>query len=62
MLTIHNLEVRFDVEAGDEDTAFGRLFAEHINRWSQRHEAERSRLAELQDERALGDQDGEQAW
>ncbi len=61
MLTIHNLEVRFDVEA-DDDATFGRLFAEHVRRWSRRFEEERRRLGELERERALGDRDDGEPW
>ena len=56
MLTIHNLEVRFDVDADDGDV-FSRLFAEHIRQWSRRWEAERCRQEEVAGERALGDRD-----
>jgi hypothetical protein len=58
MLTIHNLEVRFDVDADDNDV-FSRLFAEHIRQWSRRWEVERSRQEEVAGERALGDHDVE---
>jgi hypothetical protein len=61
MVTIHNLEVRFDVEA-DDDEVFGRLFAEHITRWSRRREAERQRLRAVDREQALGDRDAEEPW
>jgi hypothetical protein len=60
-LTIHNLEVRFDVEA-DDDEVFSRLFAEHIRRWSRRHEAEHQRLREVDREQALGDTGSEEPW
>ncbi len=65
MLTIHDLEVRFDV-AGDEDAAvFGRMFADHIRRWSQARDMERGRRREMERERSLGDRDaahGEVGW
>jgi hypothetical protein len=65
MLTIHDLEVRFDV-AGDDDAAvFGRLFADHIRRWSQAQEMARGRRREMERERSLGDRDtapGEVDW
>lgn len=56
MLTIHDLEVRFDV-AGDDATVFGRMFADHIRRWSQARDMERGRRREMERERSLGDQD-----
>jgi hypothetical protein len=57
MMTVHDLQVRFDV-AGDEDAAvFGRMFADHIRQWSQAQEQERCRRREMERERSLGDQD-----
>jgi hypothetical protein len=57
MLTIHDLEVHFDV-AGDDDAAvFGRMFADHIRRWSQAQEMARCRRREVEHERSLGDGD-----
>jgi hypothetical protein len=54
MLTIHDLEVRFDV-AGDDAAVFGRMFADHIRRWSQAQDLERGRRREMERERSLGD-------
>ncbi len=65
MLTIHDLQVRFDVAGDDDAAAFGRLFADHIRRWSQAQEVARSRRREMERERSLGDQDvpgGEVGW
>jgi hypothetical protein len=64
MLTIHDLEVRFDV-AGDDAAVFGRMFADHVRRWSQARDLERGRRREMERERSLGDQDaapGEVDW
>jgi hypothetical protein len=64
MLTIHDLEVRFDV-AGDDEAVFGRMFADHIRRWCQVRDAEQSRRREMESERSLGDRDagpGEVDW
>ncbi len=65
MLTIHDLQVQFDV-AGDGDAAtFSRMFAEHISRWSQDREMHQARRRELDRERSLGDQEaaaGEEGW
>jgi hypothetical protein len=56
MLTIHDLQVHFDV-AGDSDAAvFGRMFAEHIKRWNQAQELDRARRRQMECERSLGDQ------
>jgi len=65
MLTIHDLQVHFDV-AGDDDAAtFSRLFAEHIGRWSQTRDMDQARRRQMERERSLGDQEaaaGEVAW
>ncbi len=57
MLTIQNLEVRFDVAADDDSAVFGRLFADHMRRWSQAQETARCRRREVEHERALGDRE-----
>jgi uncharacterized membrane protein len=55
MLTIHNLEVTFDV-AGDDNAVFARMFAAHIQRWSDDRAQERSRAMDAARERSV---DGE---
>jgi hypothetical protein len=43
-VTIHNLEVRFDVPAGSDEEVFARLFERHIKAWQRLYgEAERYR-------------------
>jgi hypothetical protein len=60
MITIHNLDVRFDVEGGTDDAVFTRRFEEHIQAW-QRRQKESERRARLdQEERELGDRDREE--
>jgi hypothetical protein len=63
VLTIQNLEVRFDVAGDDDAAAFGRLFADHIRRWDQAQETARCRRREVERARVLGDQEtpGEEA-
>ena len=65
MLTIHDLQVHFDV-AGDDDAAvFSRMFADHIRRWSQAREIDRCRRREMERERSLGDRErlpGRESW
>jgi hypothetical protein len=44
---------------------FGRMFADHIGRWSQAQEADRCRRRDMERERSLGDRDtasGEVDW
>ncbi len=64
MLTIHDLQVQFDV-AGDDDATFSRLFAEHIGRWSQGRDKDQARRRQMERERSLGDREpgaGEVDW
>jgi hypothetical protein len=57
VLTIHNLEVRFDVAAGSDEEVFARLFERHINAWQRlAAEAERRRRMSERD-RAIEDLD-----
>jgi hypothetical protein len=57
MLTIHHLEVRFDVASGSDEAVFARLFERHMDAWQRlADEAEqRRRLSEA--DRALDDRD-----
>lgn len=59
MVTIHNLEVQFDV-AGDDDAVFARLFAAHIQRWNERAEQDRLRARDAARERSVGESPGEE--
>ncbi len=65
MLTIHDLEVHFDVADSDDAAVFSRMFADHIRRWSQAREMDRCRRREMERERSLGDREaaaGEAEW
>lgn len=65
MLTINDLQVHFDVDGEGDAATFGRMFADHIGRWSQAREAERCRRRDMERERSLGDRDtasGEVDW
>jgi hypothetical protein len=53
MITIHNLEIQFDVEGGDEDEVFKQKFASCIGHWSRESETERMRIQQMQRERSL---------
>ena len=55
MITIQNLEIRFDVEGDDDREAFARLFNEFIKRWSSQAEEQRQRESEAMRERSLAD-------
>jgi hypothetical protein len=58
MLTIHTLEVRFDVDSDDTAT-FSRLFTEHITRWSRLQGEVQARCRASDTERTIGDEGGE---
>ncbi|MGW7253712.1 putative phage tail protein [Streptomyces sp. NPDC054834] len=53
-VTIHNLEVRFQVE-GDDGAVFTRLFNKHIQAWAKLYEAECARTQHTRAERSFGD-------
>ena len=55
MITIHNLEVRIDVEGDDDRETFARLFSEFIQQWSRAEEAEKRRENDAARERSLTD-------
>lgn len=60
-VTIHNLEVRFDVEGEGDEAVFTRLFAEHIRQWKSEEEERKRRECRSNQERALGDRRAEGA-
>ena len=65
MLTIHDLQVHFDVDGDGDAATFSRMFAEHISRWSRDRETNQARRREMDRERSLGDQEptvGEMSW
>ena len=53
MVTINNLDVRFEVESEDEQ-AFGRLFKVYIARWQQQQQERQDRERKIERERSLG--------
>ena len=55
MVTIHNLEVRMDVQGGSDEAAFVRLFNKYIKLWSE-EVARRKYLSRcVAKDRSLGD-------
>ena len=55
MITIHNLEVRFEVEGDGDEAVFARLFNRYMDEWA-RLQQEQQRLDQMaNNERALGD-------
>lgn len=62
MVTIHNLEVRLDVEGEGDEVVFAKLFDKYIRMWSRRMEEAKARHKMAEAHRSLGDrapQDGE---
>jgi len=57
MVTVHNLEVRFDVEGEGDDASFARLFERHIRQWSQKADEAKERERRGARERSLGDRE-----
>jgi uncharacterized protein YdcH (DUF465 family) len=53
--TIHNLEVRFDVEGEGDDAVFTRLFEKHIRVWDKMKTEMKARQRFMEAERSLGD-------
>lgn len=58
MITINNLEVRFDVE-GDGRDEFERLFREAMRRWETENAHRRDRERRARRDSAVGDHAGE---
>jgi hypothetical protein len=55
MVTIHNLEVRFDVEGEGDEAVFSRLFAKHARAWQRQLADAERRARESEKDRSLGD-------
>ncbi|MDX3225194.1 putative phage tail protein [Streptomyces sp. ME19-01-6] len=55
-VTIHHLEVRFQVD-GDDGAVFTRLFNKHIQAWAKLYEDQCARARHTETERRFGDQE-----
>ena len=55
MVTIHNLEVSFDVEGEGDEAVFARLFDKYIKRWSCLEAEMKTREHRLESDSALVD-------
>jgi hypothetical protein len=55
MVTIHNLEVSFDVQGEGDEAAFAKLFDKYIKRWSRLEAEMKARQRRFETERALVD-------
>jgi hypothetical protein len=55
MVTINNLEVRFEVEGDGDQAVFAKLFETHIRQWGRLQAEAEARKRMTDAERALGD-------
>jgi hypothetical protein len=58
MVTIHNLEVQFDVEGEGDEAVFARLFEINMRRWMRAEQQARERDRRMQAESSV---DGQRA-
>ena len=52
-VTIHNLEVSFQVEGEGDEAVFAKLFEKYVNRWSRLQAEAKARQARLECDRSL---------
>lgn len=55
MFTIHNLEVRLDVEGQGDEAVFAKLFDKYIRKWNRAAEEAKARQRLTDEHRSLGD-------
>jgi hypothetical protein len=53
MVTIHNLEVNFEVEGEGDEVVFAKLFDKYIKRWSRLEAEMKARQRRLETDSAL---------
>ena len=56
MVTIHNLEVRLEVEGEGDEAVFTKYFDKYIRKWSRLTEEAKARKCQADENRSLGDQ------
>ena len=59
MVTIHNLEVRLEVEGDGDEAVFTRYFDKYIRKWSRLTEEARARERQADEHRSLGGSQGQ---
>jgi hypothetical protein len=57
MLTIKQLDVRFEIEGSDDEASFARLFRKHMRAWKRLQTEEEQRLDAERCDRLLGDRE-----
>jgi hypothetical protein len=55
-VTIQHLEVRFDVDAGEEEASFARMFQKYIRTYDRLRREQEAAVEASERDRALGDQ------
>lgn len=55
---ILNLEVRFEIDADDQEASFARMFTKYIHLWHRMAQEQRAASEEAADDRSLGDGGG----
>jgi hypothetical protein len=55
VVTIHHLEIRFDVAAEGDEARFAELFERHIRSWNRLREEAEVRRKRSEGDRSLGD-------
>jgi hypothetical protein len=56
MVTIHNLEVRLEVEGEGDEAVFTKYFDKYIRKWSRMTAEAKARQRQANENRSLGDQ------
>lgn len=56
MVTIHNLEVRLEVEGEGDEAVFTKYFDKYIRKWSRMMDEAKARQRQANEHRSLGDQ------
>ena len=59
MITIHNLEIQFDVEGDEDHEVFAKMFNQLIEQWSRQSERIDERRRQTERQRTLSDQSGD---
>ena len=55
MVTIQNVDVRFEVEGDGDEAVFARLFEKNMKTWRRLEQEQQQRQKQADRERALGD-------
>ena len=56
MVTIHNLEIRLEVEGDSDEVVFSRFFQKYINLWNRLEQEAKARQRLAEQNRSIGEQ------